>query len=80
MFYSFVQPFQKAVEILCSGYQLFQIPTPEIKEGSVANLSFFATDKSHMAIEKDPQTELFCGESFESIGTGSFFKGMLTLR
>ena len=71
---------QKAVEILCRGYQLFQLPTPNIKEGSLANLSFFATDQSHTAIEKDPQTELFCGESFENIGTGSFFKGMLTLR
>jgi dihydroorotase len=71
---------QKAVEILCRGYQLFQLPTPNIKEGSLANLSFFATDQSHTAIEKDPQTELFCGESFETIGTGSFFKGMLTLR
>ena len=71
---------QKAVEILCRGYQLFQLPTPKIKEGSPANLSFFATEKSHTAIEKDPQTELFCGESFETIGTGSFFKGVLTLR
>jgi len=71
---------QKAVEILCRGYQLFQLPTPNIKEGSLANLSFFATDQSHTAIEKDPQTELFYGESFENIGTGSFFKGMLTLR
>jgi len=71
---------QKAVEILCRGYQLFQLPTPKIKEGSLANLSFFATEKSHSAIEKDPQTELFCGESFETIGTGSFFKGVLTLR
>jgi len=71
---------QKAVEILCRGYQLFQLPTPKIKEGSLANLSFFATEKSHTAIEKDPQTELFYGESFENIGTGSFFKGMLTLR
>jgi len=71
---------QKAVEILCRGYQLFQLPTPKIKEGSLANLSFFATEKSHTAIEKDPQTELFCGESFETIGTGSFFKGVLTLR
>ena len=71
---------QKAVEILCRGYQLFQLPTPNIKEGSLANLSFFATDQSHTAIEKDPQTELFCGESFETIGTGSFFKGVLTLR
>ena len=71
---------QKAVEILCKGYQLFQLPTPNIKEGSLANLSFFATDQSHTAIEKDPQTELFYGESFENIGTGSFFKGMLTLR
>ena len=71
---------QKTVEILCRGYQLFQLPTPNIKEGSLANLSFFATDQSHTAIEKDPQTELFYGESFENIGTGSFFKGMLTLR
>jgi len=71
---------QKAVDILCRGYQLFQLPTPNIKEGSLANLSFFATDQSHTAIEKDPQTELFYGESFENIGTGSFFKGMLTLR
>jgi dihydroorotase len=71
---------QKAVEILCRGYQLFQLPTPKIKEGSLANLSFFATDQSHTAIEKDPHTELFYGESFENIGTGSFFKGMLTLR
>jgi dihydroorotase len=71
---------QKAVEILCRGYQLFQLPTPTMKDGSLANLSFFATDQSHTAIEKDPQTELFCGESFETIGTGSFFKGMLTLR
>ena len=55
---------QKAVEILCRGYQLFQLPTPNIKEGSLANLSFFATDQSHTAIEKDPQTELFYGESF----------------
>ena len=71
---------QKAVEILCRGYQLFQLPTPNIKEGSLANLSFFATNQSHTAIEKDPQTELFYGESFENIGTGSFFKGILTLR
>jgi dihydroorotase len=71
---------QKAVEILCRGYQLFQLPTPNIKEGSVANLSFFTTNKSHTAMEKDPQTELFYGESFENVGTGSFFKGILTLR
>ena len=71
---------EKAVEILCRGYQIFQIPIPEIKEGSVANLSFFTIDKSHIAVEKDPQTELFCDESFKTIGTGSFFKGILTLK
>jgi dihydroorotase len=71
---------QKAVEILCRGYQLFKLPTPKIKEGSLANLSFFTTNKSHTAMEKDPQTELFYGESFENVGTGSFFKGILTLR
>jgi hypothetical protein len=71
---------QKAVQILCRGYEIFQIPTPEIKESSVANLSFFASDNSHTAVEKDLQTELFCGESFEAIGTGSFLNGMLTLK
>ncbi|MEL0272715.1 MAG: hypothetical protein VW932_06410, partial [Flavobacteriaceae bacterium] len=66
--------------ILCRGYQLFQISNPEIKEGSMANLSFFTTDKSYTAMEKDPQTQLFCGESFDTTGTGSFFNGILTLK
>lgn len=70
---------QRTVEILHRGYQLFRLSAPEIKEGAIANLSFFSKKENYIAKETDPQTELFEGESFDIIATGSFFNGKLSL-